>query len=84
MKFKKQHLREILAGDRGEVIHDAIIEHSRWSIKHRLIFTDKTHPRKFFKSFYSIGATEYQAEMPWRYLMEMKSNAKKFFQWRKR
>lgn len=45
-------------------IKDDIIENSRWSIIHEIIFEDNG---KFYKTEYSVGATEMQDERPWEY-----------------
>jgi hypothetical protein len=45
-------------------IKDTIIDTSRWSVHHEIIFKDKG---KFYKAFYSEGATECQDERPWEY-----------------
>jgi hypothetical protein len=45
-------------------IKDTIIETTRWSIIHEIIFA---HDGKFWKTTYSVGATEVQDESPWEY-----------------
>ncbi len=47
-----------------EVIEDMISDHTRWSVHHKLIVRIKD---KFYKTTYSIGATEGQDERPWEY-----------------
>ena len=66
MKFKREDLQEMLWDEGGslEKIQDKIIENSRWSILHSIIFK---FDNKFYKSNYSIGSTEYQNERPWEY-----------------
>lgn len=45
-------------------IEDNIIDNSRWSIVHEIIFE---HDGKFYQTYYSVGATECQDESPWEY-----------------
>lgn len=46
------------------VIEDKLIDNDRWSIMHQLIFE---HEGKFYRTNYSVGATENQPEAPWDY-----------------
>ena len=46
------------------LISDQITDTSRWSIHHDVIFEFNG---KFYFTFYSEGATEYQDESPWEY-----------------
>jgi hypothetical protein len=48
----------------GEIIEDKIISHSRWSVIHSLIIK---YNDKYYKTSYSVGATEYQDEQAWEY-----------------
>lgn len=43
---------------------DHIVDNSRWSIMHSIIFE---HEGKFYRAFYNVGATESQDEGPWEY-----------------
>lgn len=43
-------------------IKDEVTVTSRWSISHRIIFE---YEGKFYKTYYSVGATEMQDESPW-------------------
>jgi hypothetical protein len=45
-------------------ILDEITNTSRWSIHHRIIFA---YQGRFYETYYSVGATEMQDEMPWEY-----------------
>lgn len=45
-------------------IKNDIVDTSRWSIHHEIIFE---HDGKFYRTHYSVGATEYQDESPWEY-----------------
>lgn len=46
------------------VIKDEIVEHSRWSVLHDLIFK---HDGVLYQTNYTVGATEYQDESPWEF-----------------
>lgn len=48
----------------GIIMEDKMVDHSRWSIGHSLIFE---HEGKYYKTYYSEGATENQYESPWEY-----------------
>lgn len=48
----------------GEIILNEMIDHSRWSVHHRLIFKFED---KYWETSYSVGATESQDESPWEY-----------------
>lgn len=41
-----------------------ITDTSRWSIHHEIVFA---HDGKFYRTWYSEGATEQQCESPWEY-----------------
>lgn len=45
-----------------EAIKNAIVDVSRWSVQHEIIFACNG---KFYKTWYSSGATEQQYEYPW-------------------
>jgi hypothetical protein len=45
-------------------IKNDIIDTSRWSIHHSIIFA---YDNKFYRTWYSEGATECQDESPWEY-----------------
>jgi hypothetical protein len=45
-------------------IEDSVIDNSRWSIDHEIIFE---YQGKFYRAYYSVGATEMQMEKPWEY-----------------
>jgi hypothetical protein len=68
VKFKKDILQEIVAGDStiGEVIEDKIDDHDRWSVHHSIVFKTPADGR-FFQTGYRVGATEYQDESPFEY-----------------
>lgn len=63
VKFSKEFmLDEIL--DSKKVLEDNIVDNSRWSIIHEMVFE---HEGKFYSTTYSVGATERQDESPWEY-----------------
>jgi nitrogen fixation protein len=68
--FPKEDLKEILEAYNDEEVEgytklaDRMIDKSRWSIHHELIFKFED---KFYIAPYSRGATEYQDEVPWQY-----------------
>ncbi len=66
MLFKKNDLQELVCwGDVDlELISDEIIDTDRWSVKHEVVFE---HEGKFYKTTYSVGATEYQDEQPFEH-----------------
>ena len=45
-------------------IFDRIVDTTRWSIVHEIVFEDNG---KFYMTTYSEGATEIQDERPWEY-----------------
>ena len=47
-----------------ELVSDTLVDTTRWSLIHEVIFKKDD---KFFKTSYSIGATESQYESPWEY-----------------
>lgn len=47
-----------------EAIKDDIIDQTRWTTVHEIIFA---YNDKFWKTSYSVGSTEYQDESPWEY-----------------
>lgn len=56
----------------GEIIEDTIIETSRWSEIHSLVFK-APDDGKFYEVGYSRGLTEYQDESPWEYETEVEA-----------
>ena len=59
-------MQEVVYGDAEgvEIIEDTILENSRWSILHMVIFKFEN---KFYSSTYSVGATEQQDWSPYEY-----------------
>lgn len=49
-------------------VKDDIVDTSRWSIHHEIIFA---HDGKYYRTYYSEGATEMQFEIPWEYETEV-------------
>ena len=65
--FSKEVMADIAYNDCPEgfeKIEDKIIDHSRWSVIHQMIFS---HNNKFYSSTYSVGATEQQDEGAYEY-----------------
>ena len=60
-KFSKKYLTEELNLPLS-ALEDDIIDTSRWSIQHKIVFKDD---EKYWKTWYSVGATECQDEKPW-------------------
>lgn len=68
--FNKEYLtKELGLPYDCKLIEDDIIDTTRWSIVHEIVFEDKG---KFYMTTYSEGATEYQDERPWEYEDEIK------------
>ena len=66
-KFPRSTLRHILDSGEGQV-SDKIVDHARWSVEHELVFT---HLDRYWRTSYSVGATESQDEQPWEYEEEV-------------
>lgn len=60
MIFNREVLVEKLDGD--DVVIDEITDAGRWTIGHEIVFR---HDEKLYRSWYSVGATEYQDDPPW-------------------
>lgn len=67
-KFSKEYLTNELDLPYN-AIEDKIIDSGRWSINHEIIFENNG---KYWKTWYSVGATEEQDERPWDYVDEVK------------
>lgn len=52
----------------ANIVVDKIIDATRWSIVHEIVFEDNG---KFYQTTYSEGATEMQLESPWEYENEV-------------
>lgn len=63
-KFSKDYLKDELDLPYSNTIVDKIIDTTRWSIVHEIVFEDNG---KFYQTTYSEGATEMQDERPWEY-----------------
>lgn len=61
--FSKDYLKDELDLPYSAIL-DKIIDTSRWSIIHEIVFEDNG---KFYSTTYSEGATEMQDERPWEY-----------------
>lgn len=64
VKFSKDYLMNELNLPYENTIVDEIVDTGRWSIYHRIVFSDNG---KFYETSYSEGATECQDERPWEY-----------------
>ena len=64
--FTRERASNILDGnDEGyRVIRDTIVDTRRWSIDNELII-QRVEDNRFFRGYYSVGATESQDESPW-------------------
>lgn len=62
--FSKDYLVNELVLPWGNTIFDRIVDTTRWSIIHEIVFKDHG---KFYMTTYSEGATECQYERPWEY-----------------
>lgn len=71
-KFSKDYLKDELDLPYSNTIVDKIIDTTRWSIVHEIVFEDNG---KFYQTTYSEGATEMQDERPWS--TKMRLSAKK-------
>jgi hypothetical protein len=60
MKFS----REFLQDDGGETIESRITGKGRWTVHYTRVFK---HEDKFYRTDYSVGATENQDEAPYEY-----------------
>ena len=62
-KFSRDYLTEELDLPYSAISNE-IIDTSRWSVYHKIVFEDNG---KFYSAIYSEGATELQDEKPWEY-----------------
>lgn len=62
--FNKDYLINKLNLPYDNTITDKIIDNTRWSLIHEIVFEDNG---KFYQTIYSEGATEMQIEKPWEY-----------------
>ena len=67
MEFKKSVLQDILWGEAGSIEENLIVDHDRWTVSYKLVFTHPDYPERFFLTYYRRGATELQDEAPWEY-----------------
>ncbi len=58
MKFSKKFLQD----EGGKTISDEIVGRDRWSLHYCRIFEVEG---RFYRTYYSVGATEYQDEIPY-------------------
>lgn len=62
--FSKDYLMDELDLPYDNTIVDRIVNTTRWSIIHEIVFEDNG---KFYMTTYSKGSTEIQDERPWEY-----------------
>ena len=67
--FSKDYLMDELDLPYENTIVNRIVNTTRWSIIHEIVFEDNG---KFYMTTYSEGATEIQDERPWEYDDEIK------------
>jgi hypothetical protein len=61
--FSRDHMFDVLDSDR--IVSDEIIDHARWSVRHKLIWREPGQSDdEAWKTTYSVGATESQDEGP--------------------
>lgn len=70
MVLTKEEAQGILWDDKGKIVEDTIVENSRWSIIHEMVF--EWEDGNFYRTCYSVGATETQDESPFEYEDEIK------------
>jgi hypothetical protein len=70
VKFSKEFMQGVLFGEdpNTKIIENNIVDTTRWSIIHELVFSIEG---KYYKTDYSEGATECQDERPWEYDKEV-------------
>ena len=68
LEVSQEDARGIVYGDSKEyvIIEDEITHHSRWSVSHRAI-VKRIKDDKYFKTYYSVGATESQDQQAYDY-----------------
>ncbi len=67
MKIPKEIMTGILE-NRKDIVQNNIVDNSRWSIIHEIIFK---YNDKHYQAYYSVGATECQDESPWEGMDEV-------------
>lgn len=60
--------KEVMYDKLDNALENHIVDNSRWSIQHEIIFE---HEGKHYLAYYSVGATESQDESPWEYEQEV-------------
>lgn len=69
VRFPREQMMLVLGEDEGRIISDEIIDHTRWSVVHDLVFELNG---QLYSTSYSTGATESQDERPWEDLKSVK------------
>jgi len=65
--FKKEELLN-LGLPYDNCIYDEIVDQTRWSTIHEIVFP---YEGSFYKAHYQVGSTECQEERPWEFLKEV-------------
>lgn len=68
MKFKREFLMDTLDLPYSNYISRTLIGSDRWSLNYELVFRFED---KFYRAYYSTGATEQQYEQPWEFEVEV-------------
>lgn len=58
--FSKEFMLDML--ESGPIHEDRMVDHRRWAVVHEIVFE---HEGRFYRTRYSVGATESQDEGPW-------------------
>jgi hypothetical protein len=68
LNFTKKQARNLLYGGDStyRIIRNEIVDHRSWSVDHDLIIQN-VDDNRFYRGYYSVGATESQDESPWEY-----------------
>lgn len=64
------HLIDGGSNESYEIIHQELIDHTRWSVVYEIVFRDAV-TLEYFRAYYNEGATEYQDESPWEWESEV-------------
>lgn len=68
IKLSREQSREIVYDDSEDftIVYDKLVDESRWSLIHEIVI-QHNETKKFYKTCYSVGATEMQDERPFEY-----------------
>lgn len=71
VKFPKSFLIDALElpwSNSPHFVEEKLVDSNRWSLVYELIFKDEG---KYYRCYYSVGATEIQDEGPWEYVSDV-------------